>query len=163
MSYPVLSIIIFLPLLGALLMLLLGRNDRLVKWLAAVFTFVPFVLAVVLFAVFDRVCRGSGLPVRGNGQLDRPLHQLSPRRRRPQPAPRRPDRLPRLHGRPHLLEGTYPGAGVFRLAAHPGSKHSGCLRFPRPCPLLPLLGSRGHSHVLPDLDLGFRAQGILGH
>jgi NADH-quinone oxidoreductase subunit M len=53
-NYPILSTIIYLPLLGALLILLLGRKDRLVKWLAAAFTFVPFVLAALLFALFDR-------------------------------------------------------------------------------------------------------------
>ncbi len=54
MSFPYLSTIIYLPVVGAILILLLGSRDKLVKWIAAAFTFVPFVLAVVLFATFDR-------------------------------------------------------------------------------------------------------------
>ncbi len=54
MNFPYLSTIIFLPLLGAVIILLTGKTDKLVKWLSALFTFVPFVLAIVLFATFDR-------------------------------------------------------------------------------------------------------------
>ena len=54
MNFPYLSTIIYLPVVGAVLILLLGRRDKLVKWMSAAFTFVPFVLAVVLFATFDR-------------------------------------------------------------------------------------------------------------
>jgi len=54
LNFPYLSTIIYLPVVGAVLILLLGRRDKLVKWMSAAFTFVPFVLAVVLFATFDR-------------------------------------------------------------------------------------------------------------
>ena len=54
MNFPYLSTIIFLPVLGAILVLLAGKRDKLVKWISAIFTFIPFVLAVVLFATFDR-------------------------------------------------------------------------------------------------------------
>ncbi len=40
--------------MGAILVLLLGKTDRASKWIAAVFTFVPFVIAAALFAGFDR-------------------------------------------------------------------------------------------------------------
>ncbi len=54
MNFPYLSTIIYLPVVGAILILLLGGRDRLIKWIAAAFTLVPFVLAAVLFATFDR-------------------------------------------------------------------------------------------------------------
>ena len=41
-------------MLGAVLVLLLGRKDRVAKWISAIFTFIPFVLAAVLFGIFDR-------------------------------------------------------------------------------------------------------------
>ena len=54
MNFPYLSTIIYIPVVGAILILLLGSRDKPIKWLAAAFTFVPFVLAAVLFATFDR-------------------------------------------------------------------------------------------------------------
>jgi NADH-quinone oxidoreductase subunit M len=50
-----LSIILFLPALGALLVALLkGLSGRGIRWLSAIFTLVPFVLSLYLFAIFDR-------------------------------------------------------------------------------------------------------------
>ena len=54
MNFPYLSTIIYLPVVGAILILLFGSRDRTVKWISAAFTFIPFVLGVVLFAIFDR-------------------------------------------------------------------------------------------------------------
>ncbi len=54
-----LSTIVFLPVIGAIIIALAsGGRDRLVKYLAAVFTFVPMVLAIILFASFDRSIGG---------------------------------------------------------------------------------------------------------
>jgi NADH-quinone oxidoreductase subunit M len=53
-NFPFLSVIIFFPVVGAFLALLLRGNDRLTRWLAAAFTLIPFVLSVVMFALFDR-------------------------------------------------------------------------------------------------------------
>jgi len=50
-----LSLIIFLPALGAIIIALLRRPDaRTIKWIAAGFTFASFVLAAVAFGLFDR-------------------------------------------------------------------------------------------------------------
>ncbi len=54
MNFPFLSVIIFLPVLGAILVLLLRGNDRLTRWLAVVFTSIPFVLSIIVFIFFDR-------------------------------------------------------------------------------------------------------------
>jgi len=55
--YP-LSIILFLPVAGAIVIALFIKEARAVKLTAALFTFVAFALSVALFAVFDR---GGGL------------------------------------------------------------------------------------------------------
>ncbi len=54
MSFAYLTAIIFLPLAGAIIIALLGGRDRLIKYLAAIFTFSSLVLAVVAFINFDR-------------------------------------------------------------------------------------------------------------
>jgi len=63
LDIPYLSIIIFLPLIGAIVIALLGANHRRIKLTAAVFAAVSFVLSLALFCMFDRSldgpCRGS--------------------------------------------------------------------------------------------------------
>ncbi|MBE0479523.1 MAG: NADH-quinone oxidoreductase subunit M [Dehalococcoidia bacterium] len=49
-----LSIILFLPAVGAILIAFLIKQPKLVKIAAGIFTFVPFALSVALFAMFDR-------------------------------------------------------------------------------------------------------------
>lgn len=51
--------IIFLPVAGAVLIAIFGGGrERMIKYLAAIFTFVPLVLALVLFGIFDRTAGG---------------------------------------------------------------------------------------------------------
>ncbi len=62
MSFNYLSTIIFLPVVGAIIIALFsGGRPRLVKYLAAIFTFIPLVLAVIIFANFDRSAAATGL------------------------------------------------------------------------------------------------------
>ena len=49
-----LSIILFLPVVGAILIALFAKQPRTVKLTAAIFTFIPFALSVALFVMFDR-------------------------------------------------------------------------------------------------------------
>ncbi len=50
MDFSFISTIIFLPVVGAILIAFLpGLSPRVVRRLAALFTFVPFVLSIVLF------------------------------------------------------------------------------------------------------------------
>ena len=59
MSFPYLSIIIFLPLMGAIAIALLPRAEpRRVKLIAAFFTLLAFLLSVALFFIFDRSLDG---------------------------------------------------------------------------------------------------------
>ncbi len=55
MDFNYLSWIIFLPAIGAILIAFTpGLSGRVIKWIAAVFTFVSLALSVYLFAIFDR-------------------------------------------------------------------------------------------------------------
>ncbi|GAB4390036.1 MAG: NADH-quinone oxidoreductase subunit M [Thermodesulfovibrionales bacterium] len=55
LGYPVLSTVIFLPVAGALLILLMGRsNEALIKWTALAVSLATFALSVPLFTTFDK-------------------------------------------------------------------------------------------------------------
>ncbi len=54
-GYPVLSTLIFLPVFGGLLILLVGRNqESVVKWTALIFSTLTLVLSLPLFTEFDK-------------------------------------------------------------------------------------------------------------
>ena len=60
MSFPYLSTIVFLPLIGAIVIALLpSATPRRIKRAAALFTVVPFILSVALFSMFDRSLVGT--------------------------------------------------------------------------------------------------------
>ncbi len=55
LGYPVLSTLIFLPLIGAALVLFMNRRqEALIKWTSLVVSIVAFVLSIPLFSNFDR-------------------------------------------------------------------------------------------------------------
>jgi len=57
-----LTTIVFLPALGALLIAFMPRlSSRGIRWLAAVFTFIPLVLSIYLFTIFDRSAGMAGV------------------------------------------------------------------------------------------------------
>jgi len=59
MSFNYLTAIIFLPVLGAVLIAFIpGLSDRLIRRIAAIFTLIPLVLAIILFCNFDRAAGG---------------------------------------------------------------------------------------------------------
>ena len=54
--------IIFLPAVGAILIAFIpGLSERLIKWLSAIFTFVPLALSLYAFAIFDRSLGAAGV------------------------------------------------------------------------------------------------------
>ena len=53
LSYPILTWTVFLPLIGALLLLFM-RNDSLVRWTALLFTIVTFIISLPLLGNFDK-------------------------------------------------------------------------------------------------------------
>ena len=61
MDFNYLTTIIFLPIAGAILIAFLpGLSGRLIKRLAAIFTFVPLALSIFLFCCFDRSLGAAG-------------------------------------------------------------------------------------------------------
>jgi NADH-quinone oxidoreductase subunit M len=62
LDFNYLSVILFLPAVGAIVIALTrGNNDKLIKRLAAVFTFVPLALSLYLFIAFDRSLSAAGV------------------------------------------------------------------------------------------------------
>jgi len=62
MSFNYLSAIIFLPVAGAILIAFIpGLSARLIKRIAAIFTFVPLALSIFLFCNFDRSLGAAGV------------------------------------------------------------------------------------------------------
>ena len=62
MSIPyITSLVIFLPLAGALLTLM-ARSDHVVRWMALGTTVIAFLLSIVLFAAFDASAELAGTP-----------------------------------------------------------------------------------------------------
>ncbi|MBI2852897.1 MAG: NADH-quinone oxidoreductase subunit M [Chloroflexi bacterium] len=56
--YPYLSTVVFLPVAGSIVIALLGARERLVKWVAAVFTFTSLLAAIGMLFRFDRTIEG---------------------------------------------------------------------------------------------------------
>ncbi|MEW6108182.1 MAG: NADH-quinone oxidoreductase subunit M [Nitrospirota bacterium] len=55
LGYPILSILIFLPIASAVLMLFVSRsNENIIKWLSLVVSLVTFILSIPLFTNFDK-------------------------------------------------------------------------------------------------------------
>ncbi len=55
LGYPILSVVIFLPLLGALMVLLINRkNESLIRWVTLITSVLTFILAIPLLTHFDK-------------------------------------------------------------------------------------------------------------
>ncbi|MCE5193968.1 MAG: NADH-quinone oxidoreductase subunit M [Nitrospiraceae bacterium] len=55
LGYPILSVLIFLPVAGALLLLLINRSrENLIKWLSLVTSIATFIISIPLFTNFDK-------------------------------------------------------------------------------------------------------------
>jgi NADH-quinone oxidoreductase subunit M len=55
LSYPILSTIIFLPVLGCLILTFISRKqEELIKWIALIFAGATFLLSIPLFTEFDK-------------------------------------------------------------------------------------------------------------
>jgi len=62
LSFPYLTAIIFLPVIGAIVIAFVpGLQDRVIKRLAAIFTFIPLALSLFLFGIFDRSLGAAGV------------------------------------------------------------------------------------------------------
>jgi len=55
LNFPYLTTIIFLPVVGAILIAFMPNlRPKAIKWMAAIFTFIPLALSLFLFAIFNR-------------------------------------------------------------------------------------------------------------
>ncbi len=62
MGFNYLSTIVFLPVIGAIVIAFVpGLQDKVVRRIAAIFTFIPLVLSIVLFTLFDRSAGAAGI------------------------------------------------------------------------------------------------------
>ena len=62
MNFPYLTTIIFLPVVGAVLIALIpGLSARVIKRIAAIFTFIPLILSIFLFGCFDKSSGAAGV------------------------------------------------------------------------------------------------------
>ncbi|MEE8413336.1 MAG: NADH-quinone oxidoreductase subunit M [Dehalococcoidales bacterium] len=62
MNFPFLSFIVFLPLVGAILIALFsGGREKVIKYLAALFTAVPLLISVIAFLNFDKSAGMAGV------------------------------------------------------------------------------------------------------
>ena len=60
MSFPFLSLITFIPLLGAVLVAIIpGRREREIKWLSILISLVPLVLSVILWIAYAQKATGN--------------------------------------------------------------------------------------------------------
>lgn len=61
MDFNWLTVILFLPAAGSILIALFGKQEKAIRPLAVVFTAVPFILSLYLFITFDRSAAAAGL------------------------------------------------------------------------------------------------------
>jgi NADH-quinone oxidoreductase subunit M len=54
MGYPILSLVCFLPLIGAIAIIILGKNDAVSKWMALITSGITFLVSIPLVTNFDR-------------------------------------------------------------------------------------------------------------
>ena len=59
MEFPILSTIMFVPLLGVLLVLLIPKDkEKLIKWLSIIVSLVPLILSIILWLGYDKTAAG---------------------------------------------------------------------------------------------------------
>ena len=164
-----LSLIVFLPLAGALLALLAGgRGDRperepLVRNVALAASLLTFAATLVLWWRFDPASADyqfvethAWMPMFGIQYLDRC--------RRHQPVPGGADRLSDPAGAALVVGiGAQERQALLVLRARARDRHARRVRLDRPFPLLHLLGRDAHPDVFPHRDLGLRAPHLRRH
>ena len=159
----ILSIVLFTPLAGLLvLMFLPSSNPRLIKLWANIASFIGFLVSLPLVFGFDRTKpwafeeQASWIPV------DRRF--LPPRHRRAGPAAGHAHHGGGLHLHPVELERHRdPAQGILRLLPAAADRHAGRVHVARLAAVLRLLGDRAGADVLHHRHLGRPAARLRGH
>ncbi len=155
MQLPIISVLIFLPLLGIVPLLFLDqKNHKVLKGFTLVLSLVEFILSLRLWFGFNDanggmqfVERYNWLPQYGISYyvgVDGFSLLLILLTTLPHPHLR----VGHLGGRP------VPGQGIHDLPLVPDERHDRRLRLPGHLPLLRLLGSAAHPHVPAHRGLG---------
>ena len=154
-SIPILTIIIFLPLVGALAVAIApatrgaaarARASRSLTWVVSLFLLVGYLPG------------SAGLPVRRDGRLDPDLrHPVQARRRRAVGRAGRPDHDAVVDLDPGQLQADPdPDQGIHDLVPRPRGRDDRRLPRARHVPVLHLLGDRPRPDVPDHRDLGRR-------
>ena len=53
MSFPIVSLIVFIPLIGAIIVALIPRDrEREIKWFAVIVSLIPLLLSIIMWSLF---------------------------------------------------------------------------------------------------------------
>ena len=155
LDWPILSVLVWLPIAAGVLLLLVGdRNAAVARWLALAASVATFVVSLLLWREFDTDHRGDA--VRRAAAVDRRLQRLvPPRRRRHLDAADRADRVHHAAGRDRRLDRDReaPGA-VLRGVPDPRRPDDRRVRRARRAAVLRVLGSDADPDVRDHRRLG---------
>ena len=162
-TWPILSVVTFLPVVGALLVYLSRGGDeaaqRNARWIALWTTLITFAVSLILVWRFDP--GAAGLPVRREGALARHRHHLPHGRRRHFAAVRDPDHRPDAVLHPRELEIDHvAGARIHDGVPAPGNADGRHLLRARPRAVLSVLRGRPDPDVPDHRRLGRPAPGL---
>ena len=158
-----LSIILFTPLAGALLLLLVNKqNENAIRWIANIVAFVGFVISVPLWFWFNP--QSADFPVRRARAVDSVgRRRVFPRRRRLQHAADPADDDDGVHRGAVVVDGHHRAReGVLHLPARAADRDARRVHVARLPAVLPVLGSDAGADVFPDRHLGQREPAVLG-
>ncbi len=158
-----LSVILFTPLAGAILLLFVNkRQENAIRWIANLVAFLGLLVSLPLWFRYEP--GGAAVAVRRAGGVD-PVdrRELLPRRGRLQRVADPADHDDGVHRDPVVLDRHHrAGEGVLHLPARPPDGHDWRVRLARLPAVLPLLGSDARADVFPHRHLGRRAPPLLG-
>ena len=154
----ILSLVTFVPLGSALLLLFFPRRDRDIKVFALVVSILTFILSLHLPVHF--VNRTGGLPIRDQRAMDHHAeHSLPHGCRWLLYVAGGADHFPHAALRDDVVAlGAWSGEGILHPASGAGNGDDRRLRFTRLVPLLLLLGSDADSDGVADRHIWPRAQ-----
>ena len=162
-NFPILSLILFTPLAGAVLLLFVSkRQENLIRWIANIVAFLGFVVSVPLWFWYDPA--GAQYQFIERVPVD-PVHRggVLPGRRRLQRAADPADHADGHDRGPVVLDGDQGAReGVRHLPPRAPGRHDRRVRLARLPAVLPVLGGHAGADVLPDRHLGQRPAAVLG-